>query len=62
MINKSRKKRSTNQKTEISDDTTDDEGGIIPNHSDKDSESIKDLSFTLPKPLNLKQQKVCVSL
>ena len=56
---KSRKSRK-DRKPEISEDTTDDEGGDIPAppYSDKDSDSIKDLSFTLPKPLNLKQQKV----
>ena len=56
---KSRKSRK-DRKPEISEDTTDDEGADpAPQlYSDKDSDSIKDLSFTLPKPLNLKQQKV----
>lgn len=59
---KSRKSRK-DRKPEISEDTTDDEGGDpAPPYSDKDSDSIKDLSFTLPKPLNLKQQKVYMTL
>ena len=58
-IVKSRKSRKE-RKPEISEDSTDDEGDDqpAPPYSDKDSDSIKDLSFTLPKPLNLKQQKV----
>ena len=51
--------KSNNESTSIDDDTDDELEMMKHGSSQKDSEdSTKDLSFTLPKPLNLKHAKV----
>ena len=58
--NKEKSQKFKNDSTDVDDDTELDDELEMMKHgsSEKDSESIKDLSFTLPKPLNLKHAKV----